>query len=225
MGRVAAQQAALVERLQDQRDVALPQVPHAAVDQLGTPARGSLGEVRRLDQGGAVAPCGGVDRGAQIIDINMGCPAKKVCRKAAGSALLQDESLVADILVAVVAAVDVPVTLKYRTGWDREHRNAVRIGRIAEDSGVRALAIHGRTREDRYRGQAEYETIARVKESVTRYDYCVIVVSEGAAYKNGKFLAEAGTRDARVLAHEPAGSPPRPDRPEAADRQGGGPPV
>ena len=108
-----------------------------------------------------------VDRGAQIIDINMGCPAKKVCRKAAGSALLQDESLVADILVAVVAAVDVPVTLKYRTGWDREHRNAVRIGRIAEDSGVRALAIHGRTREDRYRGQAEYETIARVKESVT----------------------------------------------------------
>ena len=108
-----------------------------------------------------------VDRGAQIIDINMGCPAKKVCRKAAGSALLQDESLVADILVAVVTAVDVPVTLKYRTGWDREHRNAVRIGRIAEDSGVRALAIHGRTREDRYRGQAEYETIARVKESVT----------------------------------------------------------
>ena len=108
-----------------------------------------------------------VDRGAQIIDINMGCPAKKVCRKAAGSALLQDEELVAAILDAVVAAVDVPVTLKYRTGWDREHRNAVRIGRIAEDSGVRALAIHGRTREDRYRGDAEYETIARVKESVT----------------------------------------------------------
>jgi tRNA-dihydrouridine synthase B len=108
-----------------------------------------------------------VDRGAQIIDINMGCPAKKVCRKAAGSALLQDEKLVADILGAVVAAVDVPVTLKYRTGWDREHRNAVRIGRIAEDSGIRALAIHGRTREDRYRGEAEYETIARVKESVT----------------------------------------------------------
>ena len=107
-----------------------------------------------------------VDRGAQIIDINMGCPAKKVCRKLAGSALLQDEKLVANILVAVVAAVDVPVTLKYRTGWDREQRNAVRIGQIAEDAGVRSLAIHGRTREDRYKGAAEYETIARVKESV-----------------------------------------------------------
>ena len=107
-----------------------------------------------------------VDRGAQVIDINMGCPAKKVCRKAAGSALLRDERLVADILGAVIAAVDVPVTLKYRTGWDREHRNAVQIGRIAEDAGVRALAVHGRTRADRYRGEAEYETIARVKESV-----------------------------------------------------------
>jgi tRNA-dihydrouridine synthase B len=96
----------------------------------------------------------------------MGCPAKKVCRKLAGSALLQDEKLVADILAAVVAAVDVPVTLKIRTGWDREHRNAVRIGKIAEDAGVQSLAIHGRTREDRYKGAAEYETIARVKESV-----------------------------------------------------------
>jgi tRNA-dihydrouridine synthase B len=107
-----------------------------------------------------------VDRGAQIIDINMGCPAKKVCRKLAGSALLQDEKLVAEILATVVTAVDVPVTLKYRTGWDREHRNAVRIGKIAEDAGIRSLAIHGRTREDRYKGAAEYETIARVKESV-----------------------------------------------------------
>jgi len=107
-----------------------------------------------------------VDRGAQIIDINMGCPAKKVCRKLAGSALLQDETLVAEILAAVVAAVDVPVTLKIRTGWDREHRNAVRIGRIAEDAGIQSLAIHGRTREDRYKGAAEFETIARVKESI-----------------------------------------------------------
>ena len=95
-----------------------------------------------------------VDRGAEIIDINKGCPAKKVCSKAAGSALLQDEKLVASILQAVTDAVRVPVTLKYRTGWDRLHRNAVRIGRIAEASGVRALAIHGRTREDRYRGEA-----------------------------------------------------------------------
>jgi tRNA-dihydrouridine synthase B len=108
-----------------------------------------------------------VERGAQIIDINMGCPAKKVCKKAAGSALLQDEKLVARILGAVVAAVDVPVTLKYRTGWDREHRNAVTIGRIAEQAGVQALAIHGRTRADRYQGDAEYETIARVKQNVS----------------------------------------------------------
>ncbi|MCG8371008.1 MAG: tRNA-dihydrouridine synthase, partial [Proteobacteria bacterium] len=107
-----------------------------------------------------------VERGAQIIDINMGCPAKKVCRKAAGSALLRNEKHVADILNTVVGAVDVPVTLKYRTGWDARHRNAVRIGKIAQDAGIQSLAIHGRTREDRYGGDAEYETIARVKESV-----------------------------------------------------------
>ncbi|MDH3619255.1 MAG: tRNA dihydrouridine synthase DusB [Gammaproteobacteria bacterium] len=107
-----------------------------------------------------------VDRGAQIIDINMGCPAKKVLKKAAGSALLKDERLVAEILSTVVSAVDVPVTLKFRTGWDREHRNAVQIGKIAEDAGVQSLAIHGRTRADRYKGDAEYETIARVKEKV-----------------------------------------------------------
>ena len=107
-----------------------------------------------------------MDRGAQIIDINMGCPAKKVCKKAAGSALLRDENLVARILAAVVAAVDVPVTLKFRTGWDPEHRNAPGIARIAEEAGVQALAIHGRTRACRYKGEAEYETIARVKEAV-----------------------------------------------------------
>jgi tRNA-dihydrouridine synthase B len=106
-------------------------------------------------------------RGAQIIDINMGCPAKKVCRKLAGSALLRDEKLVADILAAVVAAVDVPVTLKMRTGWDAEHRNAPAIARIAEDTGVQALAIHGRTRACRYQGHAEYETIARIKDTVS----------------------------------------------------------
>ncbi len=102
-------------------------------------------------------------QGAQIIDINMGCPAKKVCNAWAGSALLQDEPLVARILAAVVAAVDVPVTLKIRTGWDREHRNALRIARIAEDAGIAALAVHGRTRADKYEGAAEYETIAAVK--------------------------------------------------------------
>ena len=108
-----------------------------------------------------------VDRGAQIIDINMGCPAKKVCRKLAGSALLKDERLVADILTSVVAAVDVPVTWKFRTGWDPDHRNAVTIARIAESSGVQALAVHGRTRACRYRGEAEYATIRDVKNAVS----------------------------------------------------------
>ncbi len=108
-----------------------------------------------------------VDRGAQIIDINMGCPAKKVCRKLAGSALMKDEALVARILDTVVAAVDVPVTLKMRTGWDPEHRNGPRIARIAEDSGIRSLAVHGRTRACRYLGEAEYETIARIKQDVS----------------------------------------------------------
>ena len=104
------------------------------------------------------------DRGAQIIDINMGCPAKKVCNVMAGSALLQDEALVGRILDAVVAAVpELPVTLKIRTGWDREHRNALAILRIAEDAGVQALAIHGRTRACGYSGEAEYDTIRAVK--------------------------------------------------------------
>ena len=108
-----------------------------------------------------------VDRGAQIIDINMGCPAKKVCKKLAGSALLKDERLVADILASVVAAVEVPVTLKFRTGWDPDHRNAVTIARIAESSGVQALAVHGRTRACRYQGEAEYATIRDVKDAVS----------------------------------------------------------
>ena len=105
-------------------------------------------------------------RGAQIIDINMGCPAKKVCRKAAGSALLRDEKLVARILEATVAAVDVPVTLKIRTGWDPQTRNGVRIAKIAEDSGIQALAVHGRTRACRYAAAAEYGTIAAIKKAV-----------------------------------------------------------
>ncbi|MGZ8154308.1 MAG: tRNA dihydrouridine synthase DusB [Burkholderiales bacterium] len=107
-----------------------------------------------------------VDEGAQIIDINMGCPAKKVCNVMAGSALLKDEALVSRILEKVVAAVDVPVTLKIRTGWDRSHRNAITVARIAEASGVKALAIHGRTRACGFSGEAEYETIAEVKASI-----------------------------------------------------------
>jgi len=108
-----------------------------------------------------------VDRGAQIIDINMGCPAKKICNVMAGSALLRDEALVGRILETVVQAVDVPVTLKIRTGWDRQSRNAPRIARIAEDAGIQSLAIHGRTRADGYSGDAEYDTIAEVKASVS----------------------------------------------------------
>ena len=104
-----------------------------------------------------------VDHGAQLIDINMGCPAKKVCNAWAGSALMREPQLVARIVEAVVNAVDVPVTLKIRTGWDAEHRNAPEIARIAEDAGIQALAIHGRTRDQQYVGVAEYETIAAIK--------------------------------------------------------------
>ena len=104
-----------------------------------------------------------VDNGADIIDINMGCPAKKVCRAWAGSALMQDEKRVGQILEAVVSAVDVPVTLKIRTGWARDHKNAPTIARIAEDCGIDALAIHGRTRDQKYQGMAEYDTIADIK--------------------------------------------------------------
>lgn len=115
----------------------------------------------------AAAAKANVELGAQIIDINMGCPAKKVCRKAAGSALLRDEKLVAQILSAVVAAVDVPVTLKIRTGWSANHKNAVTIAKLAEQEGIQALTIHGRTREDRFNGQAEYATLAEVCQVVS----------------------------------------------------------
>ena len=104
-----------------------------------------------------------VDRGAQIIDINMGCPAKKVCNVMAGSALLRDEPLVGKILDAVVGAVNVPVTLKIRTGWDKQSKNAIIVARIAESAGIQALAMHGRTRACAYTGDAEYDTIADVK--------------------------------------------------------------
>jgi tRNA-dihydrouridine synthase B len=107
-----------------------------------------------------------VDQGAQIIDINMGCPAKKVCNVMAGSALLKDEPLVKKILDAVVRAAQVPVTLKIRTGWDKEHKNAIEVARIAQECGVQALAMHGRTRACGFSGDAEYDTIAAVKASV-----------------------------------------------------------
>lgn len=104
---------------------------------------------------------------AQIIDINMGCPAKKVNKKFAGSALLQDPALVRDILQAVVAAVDVPVTLKIRTGWDPDHRNGVEIAQLAEQAGIQALTVHGRTRACLFRGEAEYDTIKAIKQAVS----------------------------------------------------------
>jgi tRNA-dihydrouridine synthase B len=145
--------------------------------------RGTEKSLRRIDHTGEPAPIAvqiagadprelaaaaryNVERGAEIIDINMGCPAKKVCNVAAGSALLRDEALVAAILRAVVAAVDVPVTLKIRTGWSPGERNAVAIARIAEDSGVAALAVHGRTRACAFVGPVEYDTIAAVKSAV-----------------------------------------------------------
>ena len=107
------------------------------------------------------------ERGAQIIDINMGCPAKKICNVYAGSALMQNEKLVAEILEAVVKSVDVPVTLKIRTGWDRANKNGVAIARVAESCGIQALAVHGRTRADAFLGEAEYDTISAIKAAVS----------------------------------------------------------
>ncbi len=115
----------------------------------------------------AVAARFNVEQGAEIIDINMGCPAKKVCKRAAGSALLQDPQLVENILQAVVTAVDVPVTLKIRTGWDRQNRNGVTIAKIAEQAGIAALAVHGRTRACRFVGEVEYDTIAGIVDALS----------------------------------------------------------
>jgi len=130
--------------------------PEPRVVQLAGSEPAALAEAARINEA----------LGAQIIDINMGCPAKKVCGKACGSALLKDEPLVAQLLDAVVRAVNVPVTLKIRTGWSQQSRNGVRIARIAESAGIQALAVHGRTREDFYTGDAEYETIREIKSSV-----------------------------------------------------------
>ena len=144
---------------------------------------GSAKTLRRADHAGEVEPKSvqiagadprmmaeaarhNVDNGAQIIDINMGCPAKKVCNVMAGSALLQDEDLVTRILDAVVAAVDVPVTLKIRTGWDKSHRNGIRVAQLAERAGIQSLAVHGRTRACGYTGEAEYDTIRAIKQNV-----------------------------------------------------------
>jgi tRNA-dihydrouridine synthase B len=145
-----------------------------------------------------------VDRGAQIIDINMGCPAKKVCNVAAGSALLKDELLVGRILDAVVHAVDVPVTLKVRTGWDPDHRNAPRVARIAQSAGVRALSIHGRTRACGFGGQAEYRTIAAVKSQVS-----IPVIANGdiVSPRTAKQVLEQTGADAIMIGRAAQGRP------------------
>jgi len=145
-----------------------------------------------------------VDNGAQIIDINMGCPAKKVCNVMAGSALLQDEPLVSRILDAVVAAVDVPVTLKIRTGWDKSHRNGTRVARIAESAGVQALSIHGRTRACGYKGDAEYETIAAIKSAVA-----IPVIANGdiTTPEKAKYVLEYTGADGIMIGRAAQGRP------------------
>ncbi len=167
-GLVVSEMISSNPRLRDSRKTALRSVHDAEVEPRSVQIAGS--HPAEL----AAAAFYNVGRGAQIIDINMGCPAKKVCKKAAGSALLADEELVRDILQAVVAAVDVPVTLKIRTGASRAERNGVTIARIAEDAGIAALSVHGRTRADKFNGQAEYDTIA-----------CIVEATDFPVFANG----------------------------------------
>lgn len=145
-----------------------------------------------------------VDRGAQVIDINMGCPVKKVCNNWCGSALLQHEDLVQRILEAVVPAVNVPVTLKFRTGWDRENKNALRIARIAEQAGIQMLTLHGRTRADGYTGDAEYDTIAAVKAAVS-----IPVVANGdiTTPEKARFVLDKTGADAVMIGRAAQGRP------------------
>jgi tRNA-dihydrouridine synthase B len=183
--------------------------------------RGSKQTLRRMDHRGEAEPKSvqiagadpqmmadaaqfNVEHGAQIIDINMGCPAKKVCNVSAGSALLKDEKLVRRILEAVVSSVEVPVTLKIRTGWDTENRNALAIAHIAEQSGIQALAVHGRTRQCAYRGDAEYETIAVVKQSVS-----IPVIANGdiTSPHKARYVLERTGADAIMIGRAAQGRP------------------
>lgn len=198
-----------------------------AVSEMVTSRRelwGSLKTSRRADHAGESEPIAvqiagtdaammaeaaayNVDRGAQVIDINMGCPAKKVCTKWAGSALMRDEALAAQIIAAVVAVCaprDVPVTLKMRTGWCESERNALRLARIAEDSGIAMVTVHGRTREQGYGGQAEYDTIAAVKQAVA-----IPVVANGDidSPQKARAVLEATGADAIMIGRAAQGRP------------------
>ncbi|NYT47545.1 MAG: tRNA dihydrouridine synthase DusB [Candidatus Methanofishera endochildressiae] len=143
-------------------------------------------------------------RGAQIIDINMGCPAKKVCSVAAGSALMRDENLVTEILQRVVAAVNIPVTLKIRTGWDKDSRNAVKIARLAEQSGIAALTVHGRTRACAFKGAAEYDTIKAVKAAVA-----IPVIANGdiTTVEKARYVLDYTSADAIMIGRAAQGRP------------------
>ncbi|MFV1982829.1 MAG: tRNA dihydrouridine synthase DusB [Thiohalomonadales bacterium] len=144
------------------------------------------------------------DNGAQIIDINMGCPAKKVCNVMAGSALMQNESLVSQILESVVTAVEIPVTLKIRTGWDLDNKNALSVAKIAENSGIKALTIHGRTRACQYRGNAEYDTIAQVKSEIS-----IPLIANGDinSPEKAKYVLEYTNADAIMIGRAAQGRP------------------
>ena len=183
---------------------------------------GSAKTLRRANHTGEVAPISvqiagadpammaeaarhNVDNGAQIIDINMGCPAKKICNVMAGSALMQDETLVGRILDAVVAAVpDTPVTLKFRTGWNLANRNAPNIARIAESAGIRAVAIHGRTRCQQYTGEAEYDTISMVK---TLIKIPVIANGDITTPEKAKYVLETTGADGIMIGRAAQGRP------------------
>lgn len=145
-----------------------------------------------------------VENGAQLIDINMGCPAKKICNVMAGSALLRNERLVAQILSSVINAVSVPVTLKIRTGWDKSSRNGVTIARIAESEGIQALAVHGRTRACAYTGEAEYDTIAAIKQAIR-----IPVIANGdiRSPEKAKFVLEYTSADAVMIGRAAQGNP------------------
>ncbi|WP_434779712.1 tRNA dihydrouridine synthase DusB [Neisseria sp. Ec49-e6-T10] len=145
-----------------------------------------------------------VEKGAQVIDINMGCPAKKVCNVLAGSALLKDEVLVQEILEAVVQAVNVPVTLKTRLGWDDEHKNIITIAQIAEQTGIKALTIHGRTRTQMYRGNAQYELIAQVKKQC---NLPIIANGDITDEHKAKFVFDTTNADAIMIGRAAQGAP------------------